>query len=61
MAPQQHSLRREGRPRGKTPAERADEAAKVQQRLKREATERREAAAAKPRPGGPSDAGSGRA
>ena len=56
MAPQQHSLRRDSKPRGKTPAERADEAAKVQQRLKREAAERRETAAAKPRPGGPSDA-----
>jgi hypothetical protein len=41
---------REGRPRAKTPAERAEEAASVQRRLKREAAARREAAAAKQRP-----------
>ena len=39
-----------GRPRGKTPAERADEASEVQRRLKQEAAERREAAARKSRP-----------
>ena len=36
------------RPRAKTPAERAEEAAGVQQRLKAEAAERREAAAKNP-------------
>ena len=36
------------RPRSKTPAERAEEAAGVQQRLKAEAAERREAAAKRP-------------
>jgi hypothetical protein len=56
MAPPQRSSRRDGRPRAKTPAERAEEAADVQRRLKREAAERREAAAAaKPRPTGRSD------
>ena len=35
------------RPRAKTPVERAEEAADVQRRLKREAAERREAAASK--------------
>ena len=39
--------------RARTPAERADEAAEVQRRLKQEAAERREAAAAKPRLKGP--------
>ena len=53
MAPPQRSSRSYGRPRAKTPAERAEEAADVQRRLKREAAERREAAAAKPRPSGP--------
>ena len=38
--------RRDGRPRAKTPAERAEEAADVQRRLKREAADRREAAKA---------------
>lgn len=42
----------QGRPRAKTPAERAEEAADVQRRLKREAAERREAAAGKPKPTG---------
>lgn len=40
-------LRRDGRSRPKSPAERAGEAADVQRRLKREAAERREAAAGK--------------
>jgi hypothetical protein len=44
MAQPQGPPRRDARPRAKTPAERADEAAAVQQRLKREAAERREAA-----------------
>jgi hypothetical protein len=47
MAPPERPARRDGRPRAKTPAERAEEAADVQRRLKREAAERREAAAAK--------------
>jgi hypothetical protein len=47
MAPRQGSLRSDGRPRAKTPAERAEEAADVQRRLKREAAERRDAAAAR--------------
>jgi hypothetical protein len=38
------------RPRAKTPVERAEEAADVQRRLKREAAERREAAANKSTP-----------
>jgi hypothetical protein len=38
----------QSRPRAKTPAERAEEAAGVQRRLKQEAADRREAAAAKP-------------
>jgi hypothetical protein len=42
----------ERRPRAKTPGERAEEAADVQRRLKREAAERREAAAGKPRASG---------
>jgi hypothetical protein len=45
MAQRQGSLGQERRPRAKTPAERAEEAADVQRRLKREAAERREAAA----------------
>jgi hypothetical protein len=48
MAPQQTSMRTNARPRGKTPAERADEATAVQRRLKAEAAERRRAAAAAP-------------
>jgi hypothetical protein len=47
MAQRQGPLSRDRRPRAKTPAERAEEAADVQRRLKREAAERREAAAAK--------------
>ena len=43
--PPQGPPRRDARPRAKTPAERAEEAADVQRRLKREAAERREAAA----------------
>jgi hypothetical protein len=58
MAPQERSSRKEGRPRAKSPAERAEEAAGVQRRLKLEAAERRQAAAAKRRPSGPRDAGS---
>jgi hypothetical protein len=50
MAQPQGPFRQERRPRAKTPAERAEEAADVQRRLKREAAERREAAAGKPRP-----------
>jgi hypothetical protein len=48
----------ERRPRAKTPAERADEAADVQRRLKREAAERREAAARKSAPTGGRQVGS---
>jgi hypothetical protein len=44
MAPSDGPLRRD-RPKAKTPAERAEEAAAVQRRLKREAADRREAAA----------------
>ncbi len=48
----------QSRPRAKTPAERAEEAADVQRRLKQEAAERREAAASKPKPtGSPSASG----
>jgi hypothetical protein len=43
MAPGQGS-RKDARPRAKTPAERAEEAANVQRRLKQEAAERRLAA-----------------
>jgi hypothetical protein len=58
MAPQR-PLRSDGRRRARTPEERAEEAAELQRRLKREAAERREAAAAaKPRPSGRRDAGS---
>ena len=51
MASAQGPRRRDARPKAKTPAERAEEAASVQRRLKREAAERRNAAArtAKPR------------
>jgi hypothetical protein len=50
MAPAQGPPHGDARPRARTPAERAEEAANVQRRLKREAAERREAAAAaKPR------------
>lgn len=59
MAPAQGPMRREGRPRAKTPAERADEAAEVQRRLKLEAAERRDASAAKQRSTGRADAGPG--
>jgi hypothetical protein len=48
MAPHQTSMRTNARPRGKTPAERAEEATAVQRRLKQEAAERRRAAAAAP-------------
>jgi len=51
MAPRQNPPRKE-RPRGKTPAQRADEAADHQRRLKAEAAERREAAAAKSKASG---------
>jgi hypothetical protein len=44
MAQRPGPLRQDRRPRAKTPAERADEAADVQRRLKREAAERRAAA-----------------
>ena len=47
MAQPRGPLRRDTRPRARTPAERAEEAADVQRRLKREAAERREAAARK--------------
>lgn len=47
MAQPRGPLRRDGRPKAKTPAERAGEAADVQRRLKREAAERREAATGK--------------
>jgi hypothetical protein len=47
MAPSDRP-RMNARPRAKTPAERAEEANEVQRRLKREAAERRLAAAAKP-------------
>ena len=47
----------QSRPRAKTPAERAEEAADVQRRLKQEAVERREIAAGKPRPTGSRPAG----
>ena len=49
MAPQ-HTPRMDARPRAKTPAERAEEATAIQRRLKREAAERRLAAAAAGRP-----------
>ena len=52
MAPAQRPERKDGRPRAKSPADRADEAAAVQRRLKQEAADRRHAAAAKPRPTG---------
>jgi hypothetical protein len=45
MAPGQGSPRRDARPRAKSPADRAEEAARVQRRLKQEAAERRQAAA----------------
>jgi hypothetical protein len=57
MAPAQGPGRRDARPRAKTPAERAEEAAEVQRRLKREAAERREASAADGRSTGRRDAG----
>jgi hypothetical protein len=61
MAPAEGSSRRDRWPRAKTPAERADEAAEVQRRLKREAAERRAAAApVNPRPSGRRGAGSSR-
>jgi hypothetical protein len=47
----------QSRPRAKTPAERAEEAAGVQRRLKQEAADRREAAAGKPKPTGSRQAG----
>jgi hypothetical protein len=58
MARQQGAVGQERRPRAKTPAERAEEAADVQRRLKRDAAERREAAARKSRPTGGRHAGS---
>jgi hypothetical protein len=50
MAPAQGPPGQDRRPRAKTPAERAEEAADVQRRLKREAAERRNAAARKSAP-----------
>jgi hypothetical protein len=50
MAQPQRPLGQDRRPRAKTPAERAEEAHDVQRRLKREAAERREAAARKSTP-----------
>jgi hypothetical protein len=49
MAPPQRPAPTNARPRGKTPAERAEEAGAIQRRLKQEAAERRQAAAAKPK------------
>jgi len=50
MAQPQGSTGQQRRARAKTPVERAEEAADVQRRLKREAAERREAAASKATP-----------
>jgi hypothetical protein len=50
MARPDGTLRKDRGPTAKTPAERAEQAAEVQRRLKREAATRREAAAAKSRP-----------
>jgi capsid protein len=47
MPPGPRGPQRAERPRGKTPAERGEEAAEVQRKLKREAAERREAAASR--------------
>jgi hypothetical protein len=55
MAPPQGPPRRDARPRGKSPAERAEEAAEVQRRLKSEAAARREASAAARRDAADSD------
>lgn len=49
MAPAKRPLRTDSRPRTKTAAKQAEEAADVQRRLKHEAAERREAAAANER------------
>jgi hypothetical protein len=57
MAPADRPSQRDRWRRGKTPAEKAEEAADVQRRLKREAAERRETAAAK-RPTGSRDTSS---
>ena len=51
MAPARVPLRQGSRPRAKTPAERADEAADVQRRLKLEAAGRRAKADAAAQPG----------
>jgi hypothetical protein len=50
MAQRQGSAGQDRRPRAKTPAERAEEAADVQRRLKREAAERRQASAGAAQP-----------
>ena len=50
MAQRQPRPGQDRRSRAKTPAERAEEAADVQRRLKREAAERRQAAAGQSRP-----------
>jgi hypothetical protein len=46
MAPADGPWRKDRKPTAKTPAERAEQAAEVQRRLKREAAKRREAATA---------------
>jgi hypothetical protein len=58
MAQRQDRLAQDRWTRAKTPAERAEEAADVLRRLKREAAERREAAADKSRSAGRRHAGS---
>jgi hypothetical protein len=58
MAQRQPRPGQDRRPRAKSPAERAEEAADVQRRLKREAADRRQAAAAKSSPTARRDAGS---
>ena len=50
MAQARGYLPRDGRSRARTPAERAEEATTIQRRLKREAAERRDAAARKSMP-----------
>jgi hypothetical protein len=58
MAQRQPRPGQDRRPRAKSPAERAEEAADVQRRLKREAADRRQAAAGQSRPPTSRDAGS---
>ena len=60
MALAQGPSRKDGRQRARTPAERAEEAADVQRRLKREAAERRHAAARAGKPSTPPGRASGR-